>query len=56
MGNPTLMNVLEDVDDFCDVEDLGLLCEFGDVVPDEVDEVPSLTKLENKVETLFILK
>jgi uncharacterized protein YuzE len=39
VGDSVGVEIVEDVDDFCDVEDLGVLGEFVEVELDEAGEV-----------------
>lgn len=50
------VQVLQYVDDFCDIEHLKFLSKFGDVDLDEVDELSTLTVLLNEVNVGLVLK
>lgn len=56
VGNTIRVQVLKDVDDFCDVEDFDFFCEFGDVEFDEVDELSSLAVLLYEIEVGLVLE
>jgi hypothetical protein len=45
MRNTVGVQVLKDVDYFCDIEDLDFLGQFGNVKLDETDKLSSLAKL-----------
>lgn len=56
MRDAVRVQVLEYVDDFCDIEYFDLIVEFIDVEFDEVDELPALAELLDEVEVGFVLK
>ncbi len=56
MSNPIWMQVLKGIDDFCDVENLDLFGQFGDVELDEVDELATLTVLLHEVKISLVLE
>ena len=56
MGDTMRMQILQNIDNLCDIEDLDLISKFIDIKFDEIDELPTLTELLNKVEVGLILK
>lgn len=50
------MEILQNIDNLSDIEDLDLISKFIDVKFNEIDELPTLTKLLNEVEVGLILK
>lgn len=56
MGDPDGMQVLEEVDHFCDVEESDFLGEFVDVGLDEIDKLSALAVLLHKIEGGLVLE
>ncbi len=56
MSDTIRMEILQNIDNLSDIEDLDLISQFIDVKFNEIDELPTLTKLLNEVEVGLILK
>ncbi len=56
MSNAALVTVLEQCYYLCYIEDLWLLVEFVHVGFNKIDELSSLTVLQNKVQARLVLK
>lgn len=56
MSDTIRMEILQNIDNLSDIEDLDLISKFIDVKFNEIDELPTLTKLLNEVEVGLILK
>ena len=56
MGDPDGMQILEEIDHFCDVEESDFFGEFVDVGLDEIDKLSALTVLLHKIEGGLVLE
>lgn len=56
MSDTIRMEILQNINNLSDIEDLDLISQFIDVKFNEIDELPTLTKLLNEVEVGLILK
>lgn len=56
MSDTIRMEILQNIDNLSDIEYLDLISKFIDVKFNEIDELPTLTKLLNEVEVCLILK
>ena len=56
MSYSVSVEVLEEVDDLCDVEDAGPFCQLVEVGLDETDELSALTVLLHEVQRSLVLE